>query len=94
MYRGGVGVDPAVTVPLSMWVPFVIPCVPRVVARACQPFGERGVSVQLSRAQICPAPNAMLGRGLLAPAYLCSQRAWSERLSFVTVRIACLVVMA
>ena len=40
VYRGGVGVNPAVTVPLSRWVPFVVPYVSRVVARARQPFGE------------------------------------------------------
>ena len=42
-YRDGVGVDPAVTVLLSRWVPFVVSCAARVFARACQPFGSEGL---------------------------------------------------
>ena len=93
VYRGGVGVDPAVTVPLSRSVPFVVPCVSRVVARA-PVLWEREVPVPLSRARTGPAPSAVLGRGLLAPAYLCSQRTRSKRLSFVTVHFARLAVRA
>ena len=36
----GVSADQAVTVPLTKWVPFVVPCTSRVVARGYQPSGS------------------------------------------------------
>ena len=63
VYRGGVGVDPAVTVPLSSWVPFVGSCALRVVARARQPFGSEGFLSRFPGLGLAPSKTQCWGEG-------------------------------